>query len=235
MEAGARRIDDGNELGAVVLVEHGLDVVLDLADDELDVLHVVARRVSPCVDDGRLAQLDADDVLGVGGHGNANGSRAAAQVEDDRVAVDGGHLADLGVEDLGAARVDLEKGLGRDVKAQVVQALADDGRAGQVHGRVVRHGRLGHGVVDDPVDRGDLCAVAQVQVLKSALERVALGGDDGRVGALVGDGGEDHDFAVGRRAHAQQAPEALVGPLVVRRQLGLVQQPLHGRRGRLGR
>lgn len=133
-QRGVRALARGIEYGGVEALAPGQeagDLFGGVAADEAGVVDVVDPGVAPGVFDGGLNDFDAQGGLGVSGGGQGDGARAAVGVQqlEPAAGVDARGLKRLFIEYFGLPLVDLEEGLGRNLKVEVEQPLRQGRRA----------------------------------------------------------------------------------------------------------
>lgn len=135
--AGARRVDD-DDIGAHTLFIEARHDFRRVADDELRVAHVVVARVFLCVEDGRLDDFDAVNLMRFLREEQSNRTRAAVGVDDRLFALEVGKFEGLVVEHFGLRRIDLEERTRRDMERQAADAV-EDGRLAPEQLRLAAH------------------------------------------------------------------------------------------------
>ena len=212
----ARRVEYGG-VEALTAIEQPGDLPGGVAADEVGALReAVAFGVAAGVVDGGRHDLDAGGVPRPPRRRQRDGARAAVGVQHPRRAALGKARGPqrLAVEDLGLVRVDLEEGLGRDLKFEAAQPL--------------RQRRQAVDALAAPVQRvgGAAVQMAQVQRLQFGQIGAQGGGEaaqrvpDRRVGAE-----DQHHFA--RAVHPGHQIAQVPGPLEAAQPFGQPAQRAH--------
>lgn len=135
--AGARRVDD-DDIGAHALFVEARHDFRRVADNEFGIAHVVVAGVFLRVEDGRLDDFDAVDLMRFLREEQRNRTRAAVGVDDRLFALEVGKFEGLVVEHFGLRRIDLEERTRRDMERQAADAV-EDGRLAPEQLRLAAH------------------------------------------------------------------------------------------------